>query len=184
MFFYLVDDICFKLKATGLTMATRTGKEIDFLMILWDKWACKKSSEKRKHPPELDLLHHDRWRKIAKQCGRLEKEQYLACQFLEHKTLELVPVVLMRALTTLHLEFSSFVSTSLCLILYLEQHEWNLLQQNYNYEGFCHAMHSHVVELIQVIAAGDLCAICQEKMHAPILLHCKHIFCEDCVSEW
>lgn len=37
---------------------------------------------------------------------------------------------------------------------------------------------------IQVNAAGDLCAICQEKMHAPILLRCKHIFCEDCVSEW
>lgn len=37
---------------------------------------------------------------------------------------------------------------------------------------------------VQVIAAGDLCAICQEKMHAPILLRCKHIFCEDCVSEW
>ncbi|XP_022730004.1 RING finger and transmembrane domain-containing protein 2-like isoform X2 [Durio zibethinus] len=36
----------------------------------------------------------------------------------------------------------------------------------------------------QVKAAGDLCAICQEKMHAPILLRCKHIFCEDCVSEW
>ncbi|KAL6626823.1 hypothetical protein ACP70R_030549 [Stipagrostis hirtigluma subsp. patula] len=36
----------------------------------------------------------------------------------------------------------------------------------------------------QVIAAGDMCAICQEKMHAPILLRCKHIFCEDCVSEW
>lgn len=36
----------------------------------------------------------------------------------------------------------------------------------------------------QVNAAGDLCAICQEKMHAPILLRCKHIFCEDCVSEW
>ncbi|KAI5670347.1 hypothetical protein M9H77_10711 [Catharanthus roseus] len=35
-----------------------------------------------------------------------------------------------------------------------------------------------------VNAAGDLCAICQEKMHAPILLRCKHIFCEDCVSEW
>ncbi|EOY20212.1 RING/U-box superfamily protein isoform 2 [Theobroma cacao] len=32
--------------------------------------------------------------------------------------------------------------------------------------------------------AGDLCAICQEKMQAPILLRCKHIFCEDCVSEW
>ncbi|KAL2250288.1 UNVERIFIED_CONTAM: E3 ubiquitin-protein ligase RNFT1 [Sesamum indicum] len=36
----------------------------------------------------------------------------------------------------------------------------------------------------QVVAAGDLCAICQEKMHAPVLLRCKHIFCEDCVSEW
>ncbi|XP_049358442.1 uncharacterized protein LOC125823069 [Solanum verrucosum] len=36
----------------------------------------------------------------------------------------------------------------------------------------------------QVNAAGDLCAICQEKMHAPILLRCKHLFCEDCVSEW
>ncbi|KAD2805296.1 hypothetical protein E3N88_38673 [Mikania micrantha] len=36
----------------------------------------------------------------------------------------------------------------------------------------------------QVIEAGDLCAICQEKMQAPVLLRCKHIFCEDCVSEW
>ncbi|PKI64912.1 hypothetical protein CRG98_014708 [Punica granatum] len=36
----------------------------------------------------------------------------------------------------------------------------------------------------QVNAAGDLCAICQEKMHVPILLRCKHIFCEECVSEW
>ncbi|KAI3472955.1 hypothetical protein Pfo_029202 [Paulownia fortunei] len=36
----------------------------------------------------------------------------------------------------------------------------------------------------QVVAAGDLCAICQEKMHAPVLLRCKHIFCEECVSEW
>lgn len=36
----------------------------------------------------------------------------------------------------------------------------------------------------QVNAVGDLCAICQEKMHAPILLQCKHLFCEDCVSEW
>ncbi|KAI7750558.1 hypothetical protein M8C21_016410 [Ambrosia artemisiifolia] len=35
-----------------------------------------------------------------------------------------------------------------------------------------------------VIEAGDLCAICQEKMQAPVLLRCKHIFCEDCVSEW
>ncbi|KAH7432777.1 hypothetical protein KP509_07G039400 [Ceratopteris richardii] len=36
----------------------------------------------------------------------------------------------------------------------------------------------------EVNAAGDLCAICQEKMHAPISLNCKHLFCEDCVSEW
>ncbi|EPS71003.1 hypothetical protein M569_03749, partial [Genlisea aurea] len=36
----------------------------------------------------------------------------------------------------------------------------------------------------QVMGAGDLCAICQERMEAPVLLHCKHIFCEDCVSEW
>ncbi|XP_022742090.1 RING finger and transmembrane domain-containing protein 1-like isoform X2 [Durio zibethinus] len=36
----------------------------------------------------------------------------------------------------------------------------------------------------KVNEAGDLCAICQEKMQAPILLRCKHIFCEDCVSEW
>ena len=37
---------------------------------------------------------------------------------------------------------------------------------------------------MQVNAVGDLCAICQEKMHAPILLRCKHMFCEECVSEW
>lgn len=37
---------------------------------------------------------------------------------------------------------------------------------------------------MQVSAAGDLCAICQEKMHDPILLCCKHMFCEECVSEW
>ncbi|KAL8233637.1 hypothetical protein R6Q59_019737 [Mikania micrantha] len=36
----------------------------------------------------------------------------------------------------------------------------------------------------QVSGAGDMCAICQEKMQAPILLCCNHIFCEDCVSEW
>ncbi|KAJ7236907.1 hypothetical protein O6H91_07G059800 [Diphasiastrum complanatum] len=36
----------------------------------------------------------------------------------------------------------------------------------------------------EVVTAGDLCAICQEKMHTPIALRCKHLFCEDCVSEW
>ncbi|PWA92563.1 RING/U-box superfamily protein [Artemisia annua] len=34
-----------------------------------------------------------------------------------------------------------------------------------------------------VIETGDMCAICQEKMQGPVLLRCKHIFCEDCVSE-
>jgi hypothetical protein len=43
---------------------------------------------------------------------------------------------------------------------------------------------SAMVGDIQVLAAGDMCAICQEKMHAPISLRCKHVFCEDCVSEW
>ncbi|GER31955.1 RING/U-box superfamily protein [Striga asiatica] len=37
--------------------------------------------------------------------------------------------------------------------------------------------------LEQVNAAGDLCAIFQEKMRSPILLRCDHIFCEDCLSE-
>ncbi|XWS65639.1 hypothetical protein CRYUN_Cryun05aG0131100 [Craigia yunnanensis] len=44
--------------------------------------------------------------------------------------------------------------------------------------------HGSYATLEQVNEAGDLCAICQEKMQAPILLRCKHIFCEDCVSEW
>lgn len=41
-----------------------------------------------------------------------------------------------------------------------------------------------LIFVFQVIEAGDMCAICQEKMQAPVLLRCKHIFCEDCVSEW
>lgn len=28
------------------------------------------------------------------------------------------------------------------------------------------------------------CSICQEKMVAPIVLECSHIFCEDCVTTW
>eukprot|EP00850_Spirogloea_muscicola_P023039 SM000324S12596 [mRNA] locus=s324:72417:74747:- [translate_table: standard] len=37
---------------------------------------------------------------------------------------------------------------------------------------------------MQVSAAGDMCTICQEKMHSPISLGCHHVFCEDCVLEW
>ncbi|KAE8778973.1 CCAAT-binding transcription factor A [Hordeum vulgare] len=36
----------------------------------------------------------------------------------------------------------------------------------------------------EAIAAGDMCAISPEKMYVPVLLRCKHIFYEDCVSEW
>lgn len=39
---------------------------------------------------------------------------------------------------------------------------------------------SMVCVCTQVVATGDISAICQEKMNAP----CKHVFCEDCVSKW
>ncbi|XP_074641847.1 RING finger and transmembrane domain-containing protein 2-like [Tubulanus polymorphus] len=32
--------------------------------------------------------------------------------------------------------------------------------------------------------AGDSCPICQDHFQEPIILSCKHIFCEDCVSLW
>lgn len=36
----------------------------------------------------------------------------------------------------------------------------------------------------QLIASGGICAICHEKYSMPVRLHCKHIFCEVCVSTW
>lgn len=36
----------------------------------------------------------------------------------------------------------------------------------------------------QLIASGGICAICHEKYTTPVRLHCKHIFCETCVSTW
>jgi len=33
-------------------------------------------------------------------------------------------------------------------------------------------------------AESSDCPICQEKMRLPLVLHCQHMFCEDCVSEW
>ncbi|XP_072026631.1 E3 ubiquitin-protein ligase RNFT2-like [Amphiura filiformis] len=32
--------------------------------------------------------------------------------------------------------------------------------------------------------AGDACPICQDVFKEPIQLHCKHIFCEECVAMW
>ncbi|KAL0131959.1 hypothetical protein PUN28_000020 [Cardiocondyla obscurior] len=36
----------------------------------------------------------------------------------------------------------------------------------------------------QLIASGGICAICHEEYTTPVKLHCKHIFCETCVSTW
>ncbi|XP_029163115.1 RING finger and transmembrane domain-containing protein 2-like [Nylanderia fulva] len=36
----------------------------------------------------------------------------------------------------------------------------------------------------QLIASGGICAICHEQYTTPVRLHCKHIFCETCVSTW
>ncbi|XP_020293074.1 RING finger and transmembrane domain-containing protein 2 [Pseudomyrmex gracilis] len=36
----------------------------------------------------------------------------------------------------------------------------------------------------QLIASGGICAICHEEYSVPVRLHCKHIFCEMCVSTW
>lgn len=36
----------------------------------------------------------------------------------------------------------------------------------------------------EVKLAGDHCTICQENMRQPISLRCKHVFCEECVTEW
>eukprot|EP01137_Pigoraptor_chileana_P009765 Opistho-2@58490 len=36
----------------------------------------------------------------------------------------------------------------------------------------------------QIAEADNTCAICQEDLRDPVALHCKHIFCEDCVGAW
>ncbi|KAJ8675681.1 hypothetical protein QAD02_011467 [Eretmocerus hayati] len=36
----------------------------------------------------------------------------------------------------------------------------------------------------QIAASGSVCAICHEEYSTPVRLHCKHIFCESCVTTW
>lgn len=36
----------------------------------------------------------------------------------------------------------------------------------------------------QIESAGDQCPICHDTYSTPVLLSCKHIFCENCVSIW
>ncbi|XP_043269497.1 RING finger and transmembrane domain-containing protein 2 isoform X2 [Venturia canescens] len=36
----------------------------------------------------------------------------------------------------------------------------------------------------QLVAAGSVCVICHEEFSNPVLLQCKHIFCEACVTTW
>lgn len=36
----------------------------------------------------------------------------------------------------------------------------------------------------QLVASGGICVICHEEYSMPVRLHCKHIFCETCVSTW
>ncbi|XP_077457607.1 E3 ubiquitin-protein ligase RNFT2 isoform X2 [Stigmatopora argus] len=36
----------------------------------------------------------------------------------------------------------------------------------------------------QCSEAGDVCAICQAAFREPVLLSCRHVFCEECLSSW
>lgn len=36
----------------------------------------------------------------------------------------------------------------------------------------------------QLHLAGNQCPICHDEYEAPVLLHCRHIFCEACVATW
>lgn len=36
----------------------------------------------------------------------------------------------------------------------------------------------------QLQTAGSQCPICHDEYETPVLLHCRHIFCEACVATW
>ncbi|CAH1119272.1 unnamed protein product [Phaedon cochleariae] len=36
----------------------------------------------------------------------------------------------------------------------------------------------------QIQTAGESCPICHDEYDSPVLLHCRHIFCESCVATW
>ena len=52
--------------------------------------------------------------------------------------------------------------------------QWNELFQRY---GRCPSLQ-------EVKASGNSCPICHDSLQEPTILHCKHIFCEECVSTW
>eukprot|EP00884_Botryococcus_braunii_P021060 jgi/Botrbrau1/7638/Bobra.0159s0084.1 len=36
----------------------------------------------------------------------------------------------------------------------------------------------------EVMEGGNVCTICQDPMTTPVKLHCKHMFCNSCITEW
>ena len=36
----------------------------------------------------------------------------------------------------------------------------------------------------QIEVSGGNCSICQDTYNDPVMLHCRHIFCGDCVAKW
>ncbi|KAK3587064.1 hypothetical protein CHS0354_014933 [Potamilus streckersoni] len=46
------------------------------------------------------------------------------------------------------------------------------------------AAYGHKPTTADIASRGENCAICQEDYKDPVMLSCKHIFCENCVSVW
>ena len=52
------------------------------------------------------------------------------------------------------------------------------------YIKFCFSRYGKTPSEDQIKASGGYCPICQDTYHDPVMLHCKHIFCEECVATW